>query len=228
MSSLHIRSLGNSPTSIWTMDVAGVRDLTASLSPTPGGGSISVLTATLGLALVHKGASISLKRAGEDAVRRETLSGLSENIQSALASMSNLVDDDSQAFQDYLAARSLPQVTENEKAARHAAMQDAILEATRVPLRSAGQICAGLEYAARAVALSDFHLLTDVVGGAFILQAAAKAVLLSVVANVSLLSDGAVRAALEKERDELERCSLERGEAIAEAYRTRNSTFSEP
>jgi formiminotetrahydrofolate cyclodeaminase len=221
MSSLHIRSWGEPPTSIWALDATQVRDRTSSLSPTPGGGSISAFAATLGLALVHKGASISLKRSGEDAPRREALVELCETINAALVRMSALADDDAQAFQSYLDARSLPRTTEAEKVLRNAAMEAAILQATRIPITSAREICAALKQAERAVDLSDLHLLTDIVGGALLMKAAADAVLLNVTANLPLLSDKGVRLSLEQERVELERDSLACSESIAQVYQAR-------
>ena len=221
MSSLHIRSWGDPPTSIWALNATQVRDRTASLSPTPGGGSISVFTATLGLALVHKGASISLKRSGEDAIRREALIELCETINYALVLMSRFADDDSQAFQNYLEARSLPRSTEEEKILRNKSMEAAILQASRIPIASAGEICGALEQAERAVNLSDRHLLTDIVGGAILMKAAVDAVLLNVDANLPLLSDEGMRVALERERAELGGISLARSESIARAYQAR-------
>ena len=223
MSSLHIRSLGAPPTSIWALNATQVRDLTASLSPTPGGGSISVFTATLGLALVHKGASISLKRSGEDVLRREALVELCEKINSSLVLMSGFADDDSEAFQNYLVARSLPRATEGEKALRNAALEAAILHATRIPIASGREICVALAQAERAVKISDHHLLTDVFGGAILMKAAVEAVLLNVVANVFLLSDEGMRAALQQERIELERTSCALHESIARAYQARTA-----
>ena len=223
MSSLHIRSLGEPPESIWALTAAQVRDLAASLSPTPGGGSISVFTATLGLALVHKGASISLKRAGEDVMRRDALTPLCDQVNAALVSMSGLADDDANAFRDYLKARTLPQTTEEEKAARSEAMEAAILHAIRVPIASAKEICAALKHAETAVTLCDDHLLTDVFGGALMMQAAARAVLLTLGTNVSLLSDETTRAEIEKERFDLERSSVERADLVSRAYEARIS-----
>ena len=223
MSSLYIRSMGDSPKSIWVLNAAEVRDLAASLSPTPGGGSISVFSATLGLALVHKGASISLKRAGEDADRREILTVLCEKISCALASMSLLADEDSRAFQHYLEARSLPRTTDGERSIRIAAMETAILHATRIPVASAKEICAALEQTEVAVNLSERHLLTDIFGGALLMRAALDAVLLNVDANMPLLSDGGIRADFERERGELQRLCTERSELIARAYRARSS-----
>jgi formiminotetrahydrofolate cyclodeaminase len=221
MSSVHIRSLGDAPASIWALDASRVRDLTASLSPTPGGGAISVFTATLGLALVHKGASISLKRVGDDLNRHESLHQLCEQISSALEAISRLADDDSQSFQDYITARSLPRATDEEKISRDTAMEVAIQRAARIPLASAKSICGALELAEKALQLSDLHLLYDVFGGAILMQAASKAVLLNVGANVALFADIGMRAAVEAERSELERVSLERSEAVERAYAAR-------
>jgi methenyltetrahydrofolate cyclohydrolase len=227
MSSLHIRSLGESPSSIWALNATQVRDLTASLSPTPGGGSISVFTATLGLALVHKGASISLKRSGEDALRHEALIELCGKINSTLVSMSGFADDDSQAFKDYLVARSLPRTTDGEKALRTAAMEAAILHATRIPIASATEICVALAQAEQAVNISDRHLLSDIYGGALLMKAAVEAGLLNVDANVFLLSDEETRAALQQKRIELERSSCALSESIARAYRARIADLGE-
>ena len=221
MSSLHIRSLGDAAASIWALNASQVRDLTATLSPTPGGGSISVFTATLGLALVHKGASISLKRVGDDVGGREALDRLCDNISSALVALSSLADYDSQAFQEYVQARSLPRSTEEEKLLRSGALEVAILRATRVPLASAKSLFEALEHVKTAVNLADRHLLSDIFGGAILMHAASKAVLLNVDANVLLLADRKMRVSLETERAELEALLADRNEAIALAYQAR-------
>lgn len=223
MSSLHIRSLGDTPSSIWTLTAAEVRDLAASLAPTPGGGSISIFTAALGLALVHKGASISLKRSGEDVTRREALVTLCGKVTTSIASMSGLADDDSQAFESYLQARALPRATEDEKFHRTTAMEAAVLHATRIPLASAKEICAALVHAETAVDLSDQHLLTDIFGGVLLMQATVRAVLLNVDANLAHLSDAEVRSALHRQRTELEHSSNKHCESIAQAYHARVS-----
>lgn len=227
MSSLHIRSLGDPSASIWALNATEVRDLTASLSPTPGGGSISIFAATLGLALVHKGASISLKRSGEDVARLEALTELCEKIKSTLAVMSGFADDDSQAFQEYLQARSMPRATDGEKTLRDAAMESAILHATRIPISSAKEICSALVLAERAVELSDRHLLTDILGGAVLMKAAVEAVLLNVSANGPLITEDGVREGLLQKKGELERSSVELNESIARAYQARLSDSGE-
>src|SRR5665213_4524674 len=88
-------------TSVWASTTAQVRDQAASIRPTPGGGSISIIAATLGLALLHKGASISLKRSKDDPSRQENLVALCARVSSSIASLSSLADADSRAYQSY-------------------------------------------------------------------------------------------------------------------------------
>lgn len=223
MSSVHIRATGEPPVSAWATTTAQLRDQAASLSPTPGGGSISVVAATLGLALVRKGAAISLKRAGEDQARCDALSALCERIDTALASISSLVDADAQAFQSYLQARSRPRATEAERTERQTAMETGILRATRVPLAAAKEVCAAFDCAESAVELSEFHLLTDVFGGVLLMQAAVKAVLLSVDANFRSIPDGEAHSDLVRERLELAGACDARCEGIERVYRGRIS-----
>ena len=45
------------------------------------------------------------------------------------------VDDDTNAFNDYMAARRLPNKTPEEKKARETAMQNGLKQAVRVPLK---------------------------------------------------------------------------------------------
>jgi len=156
-------------------------------------------------------------------MRRDALTPLCDQVNAALVSMSGLADDDANAFRDYLKARTLPQTTEEEKAARSEAMEAAILDAIRVPIASAKEICAALKHAETAVTLCDDHLLTDVFGGALMMQAAARAVLLTLGTNVSLLSDETTRAEIEKERFDLERSSVERADLVSRAYEARIS-----
>ncbi len=221
MSSLHIRAMGESSGSLWDLSANQIRDLAASLRPTPGGGAISLLTATLGLALVQKGVSVSLKRAGDDQARHASLSGLCGRIPSALDSISRLVDADAQAFQSYLKARALPRGTEAEQTRRNTAMKECILQATRVPLAAARAVCAALEEAATAVDLGDLHLLSDIFGGVLLMQAAVRAILLNVDANLLLISDPETISTLQQERQEMEAESNTRAEAIARAYQAR-------
>jgi methenyltetrahydrofolate cyclohydrolase len=196
--------LSNTSISLWTLTAAQLRDQVASTAPTPGGGSVSIVAATLGVASIQKGVTVSLKNSAGNLPRRQVLLDLSSRASALIASLSELADADSLAFESYLKACALPRTTEDEKAFRRAAKEEELVRATRIPLEAATEMARGLEFAEAATRLVDPHVRSEVLTGGVLLRASIKSVLLSVDANLSGIADIAVRNALKLERDKLE------------------------
>lgn len=196
--------MNNAFTSLWTLTAAQLRDRVASIDPTPGGGSVSIVAATLGVASIQKGLIVSLKRSPANVARHQSLLELSARASALMSSLSELADADSHAFQGYLQACALPRTTEGEKAFCRVARQDELARATRIPLKAAAEISCGLEFAERAARLVDEHVRSEVLAGGILLRASIKSVLLSVDANLPGISDAVVRDALKAQRNELE------------------------
>jgi methenyltetrahydrofolate cyclohydrolase len=186
------------------LTAAQLRDQVASTNPTPGGGSVSIIAAALGAASIHKGVIVSLRKAGADPVRHQSLLDVGSKTAALIASLSELADADSRAFQSYLKACELPRTTEGEKAARKTAREAGLVHATRVPLEAAAAMGRGLEFADAAAGLVDKHVRSEVLAGGVLLRASIRSVLLSVDANLSGISDTALRDTLRLQRDELE------------------------
>ena len=108
---------------------------TASESPAPGGGSISAYMGALGAALGTMVANLSSHKAGWDD-RWEEFSDWADRGQALLAELLHLVDEDTEAFNRIMAVFAMPKSTDEETAARSAALQEATLYATEVPLRT--------------------------------------------------------------------------------------------
>ena len=108
---------------------------TASESPAPGGGSISAYMGALGAALGTMVANLSSHKAGWDD-RWEEFSDWADRGQTLLAELLHLVDEDTEAFNRIMAVFAMPKSTDEEKAVRSAALQEATLYATEVPLRT--------------------------------------------------------------------------------------------
>jgi formiminotetrahydrofolate cyclodeaminase len=197
--------LGNTHTSLWTLTAAKLRDQVASIDPTPGGGSVSILTATLGIASIYKGLAVSLKKSAADVPRYQSLLEFSFRISALMTSLSELADADSLAFQSYLEACALPCTTEDEKASRRAAKEAALVRATQIPLEAAAQMGRGLEFAEAAARLVDLHVRSEVLTGEVLLRASIKSVLFSVDANLSGIADAVLRDTLRQQRTGLER-----------------------
>jgi glutamate formiminotransferase/formiminotetrahydrofolate cyclodeaminase len=116
-----------------SMSVRGFVELLGSRTPAPGGGSASALVAAMGAAL---GAMVGWMTYGkrkfeaQDAAMRRLIPPLD----GAMKDLLPLIDRDTRAFDAYLAAVGMPKDTPEEKAARHAAMQEGLKAAVQVPL----------------------------------------------------------------------------------------------
>ncbi len=108
---------------------------TASESPAPGGGSISAYMGALGAALSAMVANLSAHKRGWDS-RWEEFSSVAEQGQNLIDELLDLVDEDTAAFDRIMECFSMPKTSEEEKAARAAAIEASTLEAARVPLHT--------------------------------------------------------------------------------------------
>lgn len=200
--------------SLWTLTAAQLRDQVASIDPTPGGGSVSIVTATLGLASIQKGVAVSLKKSGADLSRHQRLLDFSSKASALMASLSEFADEDSRAFECYLEACALPRTTGAERATRKNAREAAMVQATQVPLEAAAEMIRGLKFADAAAMLVDKHVRSEVLAGGILLRASVRSVLLSVDANLAGISDTALRDAISARRSELERAAALPAESI--------------
>ncbi|MGD8454551.1 MAG: glutamate formimidoyltransferase [Phycisphaerae bacterium] len=116
------------------MTVEGFVWETASESKAPGGGSISSAMGAMGAALGTMVANLSSHKAGWDD-RWEEFSTWAEKGKACHDELLRLIDDDTDAFNKIMAAFGLPRGSDEEKAARKQAIQDATKEAIEVPFR---------------------------------------------------------------------------------------------
>ena len=108
---------------------------TASESAAPGGGSVSAAMGALGAALATMVANLSSHKRGWDE-RWKEFSDVAEKGQALIDELLSLVDEDTAAFNRIMDALSLPKGTDEEKAIRAAALEEATLYAASVPLRT--------------------------------------------------------------------------------------------
>lgn len=175
---------------------------TASESPAPGGGSIAAYMGALGAALGAMVANLSSHKAGWDD-RWEEFSGWAEKGQAVLAELLHLVDEDTAAFNRIMAVFAMPKSTDEEKAARSAALQEATLYATEVPLRTmkaASQVF-GIVHAMAAE--GNPNSVSDAGVGALAARSAVLGACLNVKINAAGLKDRARANALVAEANAL-------------------------
>src|SRR5580765_8229793 len=103
------------------MTCSAFADETASESPAPGGGSISAYLGALGAALGTMVANLSSHKAGWDD-RWQEFSDWAVQGQQIKDELLSLVDEDTASFNKVMDAFGLPKTTDEEKAARTAAI----------------------------------------------------------------------------------------------------------
>lgn len=117
-----------------SMTLADFADETASESPAPGGGSISAYVGSLGISLATMVANLSSHKKGWDD-KWEEFSTWAQKGQTIKDELNKLVDLDTAAFNKIMEAFGLPKGTDEEKATRKQAIQNATKFAIEVPFK---------------------------------------------------------------------------------------------
>ena len=161
---------------------------TASKEPTPGGGAIAALTSATGAALAEMVANLTFGKKGYEAVQTEmeVLQAKAEEIRNRMLELSQA---DADVFNIFMKALGLPKNTNEEKAIRTAAIQQAYKDAAMVPFEIgelANQIFDLAELASRK---GNQNLITDGIIAAINARAAVKSAFLNVRINLSGIKD---------------------------------------
>ena len=171
-------------TSLLSLPATDLLDRFASSDPTPGGGSAAALAGALAASLVEMVAGLPKTRTGV-ADEREKLDAAKAAAAKAGARLRQLVDLDTEAYNAVTAAYRLPKATDDEKAARTAAIAKAMRQATDVPLETCECAAQVLRAAASGLAHGNPNAASDVRTAMALCRAALDAGAENVRANVS-------------------------------------------
>lgn len=147
--------------SLLALSARDLLDRFASSDPTPGGGSAAAYSGALAAALVEMVAGLPKTRTGA-AEEREKLDAARASASRAGARLRELVDLDTEAYNAVTAAYRLPKASDDEKAARSAAIKAAMRQATEVPLETCERAADVLRAAASALAHGNPNASSDV------------------------------------------------------------------
>ena len=184
------------------MTLKGFAAETASESPAPGGGSISAYMGALGAALGTMVANLSAHKRGWDD-RWKEFSDWAEKGQVIMRELVGLVDEDTAAFDRIMAAFSLPKGSDEEKAARAAAIEEATLKASLVPLGTMKASFKVFELVKAMASEGNPNSVSDAGVGALAARSAVLGACLNVKINAVGLKDQAKAAELIAEAEEL-------------------------
>lgn len=194
------------------MTLKGFARETASESAAPGGGSVSAYMGALAAALGTMVANLSAHKRGWDA-RWKEFSDWAEKGHDVMERLLKLVDEDTAAFAKIMDVFSMPKGSDEEKAARAAAMEKATLYATQVPLRTMQTALEAMPVALAMALNGNPASASDAGVGALAALAAVRGAQLNVRINAAGLQD---RALADKLVAEAEAIAKEAAEKEAE------------
>ena len=177
------------------MTVKGFARETASESAAPGGGSVSATMGALGAALATMVANLSAHKRGWDD-RWKECSDVAEKGQAVMEELLALVDEDTAAFERIMACFAMPKGTDEEKAARAAALEEATLYAAKVPLRTMETALKALPLALEMARKGNPASASDAGVAALAATAGIRGAALNVRINAAGLQDKSKAAAL--------------------------------
>ena len=164
----------------------------ASDSATPGGGAYAGLTGAAGAAMLSMVGRLTIGKPDHADVqtRMQELVAAADDTRIGFL---ELADRDAHAFDSVMVAFRMPRETDDEKAARSAAIQRGYVDAANVPLEIARKAVDLLPLAEDATALGNPQAASDGYCGAIALAAAARAAIANVQINAAALKNAARR-----------------------------------
>lgn len=170
------------------MTVAAFLETLASSSPTPGGGAVAALSAANGAAMIAMVGRLTVGKAGFEDVE-DRMNGLILAADAAREEFLELADDDAHAFDGVMTAFKMPKETDEQKAARSAAIQEGYAEAAAVPQEVARKAVHMMQLAEDATAMGNAQAASDGLSAAASLYCGALCAIANVEINASAFKD---------------------------------------
>ena len=165
-------------------------DELASSAPAPGGGSVAALSGALGAALISMVCNLT--------VGKKKYADVQEDIQALLAQsealrkeLVELLEADVEVYTEVSKAMKMPRGTEEEKAARTAAMQKALKAATDVPMRVAEACVKVMDLCRPTAEKGNVNAVSDAGVAVLMAEAGLRSAALNVLINLAWIKDEA-------------------------------------
>ena len=190
-------------------------DKVAGSDPVPGGGSVAALNGAVASALTAMVSGLTIGKKGyeEHEELMKHISRLSIRQQELFV---EYIDRDSEAYDHVFGCFKLPKSTDEEKAARSAAIQEATRFAALVPMQVARNACELMEIIADVARLGNQNAITDACVAMMAARSAVLGALLNVRINLGSLKDKTFVDELKREADHLEQLACMREKELLE------------
>jgi len=163
-------------------------DELASSAPAPGGGSVAALSGALGAALISMVCNLT--------VGKEKYADVQEDIKALLAQsealrkeLVELLESDVQVYTVVSKAMKMPRATDEEKAVRTAAMQQALKAAAGVPMRVAEACVKVMDLCRPTAEKGNVNAVSDVGVAVLMAEGGLRSAALNVLINLGAIKD---------------------------------------
>lgn len=170
------------------LTIKGFLAETANSAPVPGGGSISALNGAIATALTEMVANLTIgkKKYADVEGQMKVIATEAALIRERLV---RYIDLDSEAYNQVFAAFKLPKETEEEKAERTRAVQDATKQAAQIPMEVAEELALVMETIIYVAHKGNRNAVTDACVAMMAARSCVLGALLNVRINLSSISD---------------------------------------
>ena len=197
--------------SLLSLSATQLLDAFASSAPTPGGGSAAALSGAIGASLLAMVAALPKTKTG-DAAERVALDASAAKLGELRQTLASLVDEDTRAYDMVTAAFKSAKATDEEKAARKAAIQTAMRAATEAPLATMRACEAAMRESAVIAQSGNPNASSDVWVALEMLNAGLRGAQKNVAINLGSLTDEAYKDDVEVEAKTLLEAGTEQAE----------------
>lgn len=178
----------NLDTALVEMKLTDFIDEVSRESPAPGGGSIAALAGALGASLSSMVSNLTANNRGSEEVD-EILNKAADSCQEIKNNLTKAIDADTDAFNEYMDARRLPNKTDEDKEKRNAAMLQGLKNAVMVPLKTAQDSAEAIEIADAVARNGNPNSITDVGVGAQMAYSGVLGGIYNVLINLKDIDD---------------------------------------
>jgi glutamate formiminotransferase/formiminotetrahydrofolate cyclodeaminase len=182
--------------SLAELDLRQFADELSSDSPAPGGGSVAALCGVMAASLTAMVANLTFGKRGYERYFKK-MNQTAVNAQLLKDELLSLVDRDAAAFNAVMSCYRLPKKTEEERAQRQAAIQEATKTAAQIPLQimeTCGKVILLTDYVSK---FGNLNSISDTGVAALAADAAIRGAALNVLINLDSIVDVEFKARMQ-------------------------------
>lgn len=175
----------------------------SSKSPVPGGGGASALVGSLGVALGSMVGNLTVGKEKYKDVEGDVRILLNKS-EALIMRLNQLVEKDAAVFEPLAKAYGMPVDTAEERAEKERVLQEALVQATKVPLAIAECSLEGIRLLGQYAQKGSRLALSDAGVGAILCKSSIQGSKLNVLINLKLMKNETLKKELKNKMDAIE------------------------